>query len=156
MAACEPFQPWHLEKMAPQSEQLPEVELLRNITPDQWSKITRQGLTFSAIDGDRIIFCCGLIPKWHGRAQGWTVFADNITRREMLFIHRMSKILLEQWQSSEEFRRIETTVRAEFDAGHRWAKMLGFHPEGLMSLYDPLGRAYVLYSRICSWPLLQS
>lgn len=148
MAACKAFQPWHLERIVPQDEQVPEVDLLRSITAQQWTQIIQEGLAYTAADGDRIIYCCGLIPIWHGRAQGWTVFSRSISRQDMMFIHRMSLGLLTRWQSEERFRRIETTVRAGFEPGHRWAEMLCFHPEALMPRYDPHGRDYWLYSRI--------
>ena len=44
--------------------------------------------------------------------------------------------------------RVEFTVRADFEKGHRWAKMLGFTVESpLLRAYGPLGEDHVGYVR---------
>jgi len=47
-----------------------------------------------------------------------------------------------------EFKRVEAFVDANFDAGHRWIKMLGFEREGYMRSFTPEGNDAVLYARI--------
>jgi hypothetical protein len=44
--------------------------------------------------------------------------------------------------------RIEIDVAREFRAGHRWARLLGFRPEGHAEHFRPDGGAVVRYSRI--------
>ena len=40
------------------------------------------------------------------------------------------------------------TIRQSFSAGVKWARILGFEPEGVMRAYDENGDNYILYVRI--------
>ena len=69
-----------------------------------------------------------------------------ITRDGLDMLNRYSRI----------FSVIETTVRNDFEAGHRWAKLLGFRPSGFLRRYDDFGRDYVMYARVSPWDLRAS
>jgi hypothetical protein len=47
--------------------------------------------------------------------------------------------------------RLQWAIDAADDKGHRWARSLGFEPEGLMRKYAK-GRDHVLYSRVLANP----
>ena len=91
--------------------------------------------------------CAGILPQWPGRAIAWALLTRELTARHFLRVHhKVLNVLL--GAHGRGARRIETTVDAGFDAGHRWARALGFSPEGLMRSYSPEGRDHVLYARI--------
>jgi hypothetical protein len=49
---------------------------------------------------------------------------------------------------AEGVRRFQMSVRADFGPGIRWAKLLGFEPEGVLSKYGPDGADHILYAKV--------
>ena len=89
--------------------------------------------------------CAGLVEVWEGRAYAWAILSDN-AGPYMLPLTREIRSKL----AAAPFRRIEMAVDADFDAGARWAEMLGFRCEtpAPMAAYLPNGRAAYLYARV--------
>jgi hypothetical protein len=85
----------------------------------------------------------GVMPFWQGRVFGWMLMGDNLGRR-MAVVHRYVSRFLDEQDAD----RIETVVLDGFDAGHRWAQMLGFEWEGLMKKWGADGCDYHLYARV--------
>ncbi|ODU28989.1 hypothetical protein [Sphingopyxis sp. SCN 67-31] len=54
------------------------------------------------------------------------------------------------WLAEQPAHRIAMDVREDFDAGHRFAKLLGFEAEGLMRAYGPNRENHMLYARIAA------
>lgn len=122
---------------------------------EMWEAVTKAGQAFSVFREDLLIAAAGIIPQWYGRATAWALFrGTKVDRYDMIWVHRETVKFLDHVQTTNRFRRIETTVDDEFEAGHRWALMLGFEFEGVMDCYDMDGRAHSLYSRIapCQYP----
>lgn len=101
------------------------------------------GPAYALVDGDEVLACAGLSVQWEGRAVGWALVSGNAGRR-MVELHKAVRRALEL----HPFRRVETTVYAGFDAGHRWARMLGFEREGCMRAFAPGGEDCDLYARV--------
>lgn len=99
---------------------------------------------FSIFNEDKCVFCGGVAEIWPGRAQAWSVMAQD-AGKIMARITRSTRRLMDlvPW------RRIEITVDCEFPQGHRWARLLGFHLEcERMTAYTPDGRDAALYARV--------
>lgn len=98
---------------------------------------------FTARAGETVLGCGGLVIEWPGRGVCWAVVSRHAGPyfRE---IHRAVTGFMAQVPC----RRMEFVVKADFAAGHRWARMLGFAREGLMRAYSPAGDDYHLYARI--------
>lgn len=144
----EPFQGIHMQMLTIQREQGAERSYFQKLGDDHWDNVAKQELSYTALNGHRVLGCGGLSPIWIGRALGWVVLAEGLTYRDLLFVHRAALGLLWTWQHLPDFRRIEASIRETFKEGHHWATMLGFRPEGLMRQYDPQGQDYRLYARI--------
>lgn len=108
------------------------------------SELAAQGLalTFETEDG-KVIMIAGLAPQWTNRAVAWTLISES-AGRHFVELHRY----VDNFLDNSDFRRVESTVDVDFEAGHRWMKMLGFEVEGYMRAYKPDGGDMVLYSRI--------
>lgn len=101
------------------------------------------GNAFSAIYGDHVIGCAGVVELWDNRAIAWTLLSED-SGKHFVSIHRAVAGFLK----AAKWRRIEATVDVGFDAGERWMGMLGFQREGLMRAYTPDGRDQQLFARV--------
>jgi hypothetical protein len=139
-----PFRPEHLASLRLQAAQAYLQPLLLNpeygaalVGPDTWTGVI----------GHRTVGCAGVLPQWPGRAFAWALLTRELTARHFLRVHHKVSDVLHRAQCNGT-RRVETTVDAGFDAGHRWTRALGFKPEGLLRAYSPEGRDHVLYARV--------
>lgn len=130
-----PFQAHHTRLMTAQSAQANEVDWapVEAAAGDAWT---------ATVDGLPVA-CAGLIEMWAGRAQAWALLSVE-AGPHMLAITRAIRFRL----ATASFRRIEMAVDVTFEAGVRWAHMLGFEHEATVRCYFPDGRAARLYARI--------
>lgn len=88
------------------------------------------------------VLCGGTIEQWPGRHTGWA-FLNKTTGRHMLWTTRQAREVLGRVKG-----RIEMSVRADFAAGHHWARLLGFEVETpRLKQYGPEGEDHVGYTR---------
>lgn len=93
-------------------------------------------------DGDPIV-CAGTIQQWPGRHQAWAYMGKG-TGPHMVWITKAVLANLAVVKG-----RIEMTVRADFEPGRRWAKMLGFELETpCLKGYGPYGEDHVGFARV--------
>ena len=137
----EAFHPDHLASMLLQ----PAQEAMRAVLsdPSYGESLRQSGPCYSAVVDGVVIACAGLIPQWPGRAVAWALISGS-AGSQFVGVHRAVRRALDVHQ----FRRIETGVTSEFDAGHRWVRMLGFEREGRMRAYTPDGRDCDLYALV--------
>lgn len=135
------FKPSHLERLLLQ----PAQEGMRPVMqdPSYGLSLARSGPCYAAVSGDEVLACAGLIPQWPGRAVAWALIGADAGRC-FVGLHRAVKRALDM----HEYRRVETGVASDFEAGHRWARMLGFTREGRMRAYTPDGRDCDLYALV--------
>lgn len=136
-----PYKAHHLERLCIQEAQ---AYLSPYLTPEM-AKALELGVAFTALEGDRVLACSGVVDMWDNRCVAWA-YLDQRPGHHFVSVHRAVARFLEGYPC----RRIEATVDAGFDDGHRWIKKLGFKletPEP-MQAYTPDGRAAYLYSRV--------
>lgn len=135
------FTPDHLQRLLLQPSQAMMQATLAD--PSYGPSLAAAGPAYSAVDGDEVFACAGLIQQWQGRAIAWALISSE-AGRHMLAIHRAV------WRALDlhPFRRVETAVASDFEEGHRWARMLGFEREGRMRAYTPDGQDCDLYARV--------
>lgn len=138
------FRPEHLPMLQLQAAQAYLQPLVAR--PDYAAALTGP-YAWSGLIGHNVIGCAGLLPQWPGRAIAWALLTRELSAAHFLRAHHKVIAVLRSAHANG-IRRIETTVDAGFDAGHRWARALGFSPEGLMRAYSPDGRNHVLYAHI--------
>lgn len=133
-----PFRRWHLVWLMQDGAvggRMPvDTELLMALEKqNSWTVV---------LDGNPLA-CGGTIQHWNGRHMAWVCLTVK-TGPHMGFITRAVRKALSRVQG-----RIEMSVRKDFEAGHRWARMLGFRVETpLMEAYGPEGEDHVGYVRI--------
>jgi RimJ/RimL family protein N-acetyltransferase len=101
------------------------------------------GVAWTALDGDDVIACAGIVQVHEQRGIAWAMFSDRALRQFKL-IHRVARAVLQRSQ----WRRIEMTVDVRHDAAIQWAERLGFEREGVMRAVTPDGRDCFLYAKV--------
>lgn len=134
------FKAEHLDQIALQEAQ---QYLLHHMEPGMGAYL--EGLqAFSGLVDGKPVVCAGVLPYWEGRGLAWAYLGED-AGSHMAAIHKAVKRYLEV----APFDRIEAAVDVEFEAGHRWIKMLGFELEApRMAKFRADGGAASLYARI--------
>lgn len=140
MVKIVPFEAWHADEMR---VKLSPEELPMAMFVGVASQIERAGGAYSLVVDNEIIACAGTLLMWPGRHQAWAVFT-SAARPHMRRVTRFAKMVLSELKG-----RVEITVVADYEKGHKWARMLGFEVETpLLRCYGPLGEDHVGYVRI--------
>jgi RimJ/RimL family protein N-acetyltransferase len=135
-----PFRPDHLDLVTLQ----PAQAYLRANVSRGHAEFAATHPSFSGFVGDEIVGCAGILPCWENRALAWS-WIGAAAGRHMVAITRAVR----QFLDAQPYRRVEITVDVEFDAGHRWAEMLGFRLEAVrMKAFRPDGGDSSLYARV--------
>lgn len=136
-----PFTVEHLKQLQLQPAQ---AWCAPHLTPDllDWLGDT-QNDAFTVFVGDEPILCGGLCTFWPGRAIAWSYVAAD-AGAHMVSLTRV----VERFLDLKAPRRTEAYVDAEFDAGHRWVRLLGFKCEGRLEAYKPDGGDQMLYAKV--------
>lgn len=140
MITVEHFRMEHLATLAAQGVQSSQVSYV----PASFAGLRRPpGVAMTALEGDRIVLCGGIIPNGPGLGVLWAVLAAD-AGKHMLWLHRGVRrfLTLERW------RRIEASVEEGFAPGCRWLELLGFEYEGRMRAYGPHGETHVRYAKV--------
>lgn len=138
-----PFKAEHLRQLRIQNAQL---KCMTWMPADQADTIESLSAieAYTAMDGDRVIGCAGVLELWKGRAAAWAFLADGMGR-QFVTLHRAVKRFLDV----ADYGRIEAEVALDFEEGHRWAHMLGFELENpRMRKYFPDGSDAALYVKV--------
>lgn len=141
MMIVTPYQPAHLKSLLLQ----PAQAIVRPYFDKQGyaEALQKDGCSFTAMDGDRVLAIAGVVPLWEGRAEAWALLSANI-RRDFLAIHHA----VERWLQVCPFRRVEAAVDAEFPEAVRWVERLGFEREGPLRAFTPDGRDCIRFARV--------
>jgi hypothetical protein len=135
------FKAEHLEKM---TEQKAMSYLREHLTTEHFQAAEQSPWAYSIIKDGVTLLCAGVVSHWDGRGEAWA-FLNQSCKFDFLAIHRAVSRFLDVCP----LNRIDATVDATFDEGHRWVKMLGFDCEApLMKSYLPGGRDASLYARV--------
>lgn len=137
----EPYRPEHLRSLLLQPAQ---AFLAGSLDVAATERIRSLSDARTALVGDRVLGCGGVMELQPGHGMAWAILAQGIGHH-MTAVTRASRAFMD----SKGMRRIEMHVKDDFEAGHIWARLLGFTdetPNG-MAEWRP-GENYHLYSRV--------
>lgn len=135
-----PYKAEHMAALRLQSAQLCNL----NWMPIDQAVQLEQVTSFTALDGDEVLACAGVLELWPGRGAAWAFMAEGVGKR-MLSVHRAVR----RYFDVLDFRRLEAEVAVDFEQGHRWMRLLGFELESpRMRGYFPDGSDAALYVRV--------
>ena len=94
------------------------------------------GLSYTLLYNSKPVVSGGVCPLWSGVAEGWVISSKRIYKNRIKsarLIRKRADILC----SANKIWRLQTSVKANFTMGIRFAEFLGFKNEGLMRGYGP-------------------
>ena len=106
-----------------------------------------KGNAYTLFVDDKPIVAGGILILWQGVAEGWVMANQNIYELKFLAAKEIKKrtdVLCEK----NKVKRLQTSVKAEFATGVRFAEWLGLRTEGLMKHYGPDGSDYLRMAKI--------
>lgn len=135
--------PFHRDHLKTLNLQLAQREALPLLTDVIVNELER-GQSFTALINGVPLICCGVHSDGMGRGVLWALVSQDMGRH-MVQITKLCR----QFFDNAGYRRLETVVDYDFEAGHRWMKLLGFTKEAeRMRSYYPTGRDCSLYAKI--------
>ena len=96
--------------------------------------LEQEHLAFTGLINDKVIAAAGMKRIWGNVAEGWFI-AKNDVWNYPITIAKAVKQNIDYLATSNNIKRLQTAVRADFGIGIRFAKWLGFNNEGLMKNY---------------------
>lgn len=132
----------HLEAIEVQDMQKYDQAVL--LAPE-YADMACRNEAFSMWYGNQCLGAAGVIPVFPHRAMAWALLSRHIKPHMREATRKIRKFL-----AISPIPRIEMTVRADFEAGHRWARALGMKletPEPLR-MYGANGEDEVIYARV--------
>lgn len=143
-----PFEPEHIYGIEPLIDDKELKELCCN--REYLLSLQKMGPCYSGFTKDgKVVGACGVRQLNAKTYEGWAIlskdskpYAKSIIRAVDLFIKNMFDF--------DAADRFQATVRMNFTEGHRFAKILGFSPEGILKNYE-FGEDFMMYSRVNTW-----
>ena len=114
---------------------------------DHRISLADKGNAYTLFIDNKPIVAGGIIVIWKGVAEGWVMANQNIYDVKLLACKEIKKrtdILCEK----NKIKRLQTSVKASFTTGVRFASWLGLKKEGLMKNYGPDGSDYLRMAKI--------
>lgn len=137
----ERFRPYHLHLLRAQGVQSVQARELSHV-PADCESVDPAGVALTALNGDRVLLCGGIIPARPQVGTLWALLSAD-AGRHMVWLHRATRrvLTLEHWE------RIEATVEEGFPEGCRWLRLLGFKLEGAMPKYGLNGETHLRFGK---------
>ena len=141
------FETWHADKIISQGLNDKLMEIDASYEDNRICNYSKEGQAFTYFIGDKPVFACGIVQLWDGVAEAWVLCGINVFDIKFLAA-RTIKELQDETCKKYKIRRLQTSVKAEFKRGLRFATWCGFETEGLKRKYGPDGTDYYQMSVI--------
>ena len=106
-----------------------------------------QGNAYTLFVDNKPIVAGGIIILWKGVAEGWVMASQNIFDVKFLAAKTITSMMINHCKKNK-IKRLQTSVKANFKTGVRFANWLGLSSEGLMKRYGPDGSDYIRMAKI--------
>lgn len=114
------------------------------LTQKHFEIVEKLGRSYTIMIDGKIYACCGTVEYWPGRCEAWALIDQSAPDRFLPIVRAFERIL-----DGIPEKRIEATVKSDFQSGHRLLRLLGFRIEvEQMKNYGVCGSAHSLYSRV--------
>lgn len=140
------FKSDHAEELFTKSSTLATADA--KYTLRHWlDRMEKKDRAFTLMDNGHLVVSGGIFPVWDGMGEAWLIPSDEIPKYKI----RMIRILRDHISSITEedgLRRLQATVRDDFEVAKRFIEFMGFKREGLMKNYGPDGTDHIMYARV--------
>ena len=143
-----PFEPEHIYGMKPLIENENLESALLNM--DYLNALKQLGAAFSGFTPDgKCVGAAGIKQINSKTYEGWAILSKD-SNKHIKSILRAVDMFIKNYFEFDVANRIQATVRLSYDKGHRFARLLGFSPEGILHNYE-YGEDYMMYGRVNTW-----
>lgn len=102
---------------------------------------------FAGVVDGKVVGIGGIVVFWEGVAEGWLILSKDILNQKTdsyRCIKEMMSIVIKKFY----LRRLQITVRTDYQRGIKMVERLGFVREGLMKFYCPDKCDAYVYAKI--------
>lgn len=143
MFELEKLRPEHFDEIIGQESQSYFRDILRQ-HPEYKEQIYRQSSGQAGRLDGVIIAVCGITKLASYMGEGWAYFSEDLPKGKIQVIKAIKAFI----DSQKQYRRIQCTVDVYNHKAIRFAKCLGFKPEGILQSYGPEGHDYMMFTII--------
>lgn len=140
-----PFKAEHLRYLTPQAEQRRSHAV---ILASNFGAEMEANFSLSAWEGHKCIAAAGCVPIFNHRAVAWAMLSTDAAPHMLAIVRRVRKAI-----DMLPYRRIEISVQVDFEAGHRFAKLIGMELETPtpMRAHGANGNDEMQYAVVKTW-----
>ena len=142
-----PFLPEHADQIISFGMNSKLMEIDASFEDNRICNHSTKGNAYTMFMNDKPIFAIGIVILWDGVAEGWVMASQNIFEMKFLAAKTM-KELTDDMCKKNKIKRLQTSVKADFKLGVRFATWLGLEIEGLKKKYGPDGSDYYQLGKI--------
>jgi hypothetical protein len=142
-----PFKKIHADQIVSYGMNHKLMEIDAGYADNRICNYSTPGNAFTMFMDEKPVFAIGLVVLWNGVAEGWVMASQNIFDIKFLAAKTMLKITNDLCKKNK-IKRLQTSVKADFKEGVRFATWLGMEIEGLKKNYGPDGSDYYQLARI--------
>ena len=141
------FKPEHADKIISFGMNSKLMEIDASYSDNRICNYSTKGNAYTMfVDGDPV-FAIGIVLLWDGVAEGWVLASQNVFEMKFLAAKTM-KELTDEMCKKNKIKRLQTSVKADFKLGVRFATWIGLEIEGLKKSYGPDGSDYYQLGKI--------
>ena len=142
-----PFLPEHADKIIAIGLNDKLMEIDASYKDNRICDHSQPGNAYTMFVNGKPVFACGIVVLWDGVAECWVMASQNIY--EMKFLAARTILdLQDKLCKQNKIRRLQTSVKADFKLGLRFATWCGLEVEGLKKKYGPDGSDYYQLGKI--------
>ena len=141
------FEPDHAKKIISYGMNSKLMEIDAGFEDNHIYNYSTEGNAYTMFVNGKPVFSIGIVILWSGVAEGWVIASQNIFELKFLAAKTM-KELTDDMCKKNKIKRLQTSVKADFKLGVRFATWLGLEIEGLKKSYGPDGSDYYQLGKI--------
>jgi hypothetical protein len=141
------FEPDHAKKIISYGMNSKLMEIDAGFEDNHIYNYSTEGNAYTMFVNGKPVFSIGIVILWSGVAEGWVLASQNIFELKFLAAKKM-KELTDDMCKKNKIERLQTSVKADFKLGVRFATWLGLEIEGLKKSYGPDGSDYYQLGKI--------
>ena len=141
------FEPDHAKKIISYGMNSKLMEIDAGFEDNHIYNYSTEGNAYTMFVNEKPVFSIGVVILWSGVAEGWVLASQNIFELKFLAAKTM-KELTDDMCKKNKIKRLQTSVKADFKLGVRFATWLGLEIEGLKKSYGPDGSDYYQLGKI--------
>ena len=141
------FKPEHADKIISFGMNSKLMEIDASFEDNRICNYSTKGNAFTMFVDDNPVFSIGIVLLWDGVAEGWVLASQNIFEMKFLAAKTMKQVTDDMCKKNK-IKRLQTSDKADFKLGIRFATWLGLEIEGLKKCYGPDGSDYYQLGKI--------